>query len=96
MVMAASTAAIGRLKKGRMLPSDLMSEVTKALCVPKISFVLIDDRIAYPGAMRALLGFILAILVSLFKSISRLEAENACSFLSGPVRLAAWVEGVNW
>jgi hypothetical protein len=49
MVMAASTAAIGRLKKGRMLPSDLMSEVTKALCVPKISFVLIDDRIAYPG-----------------------------------------------
>ena len=31
MVMAASTAATGRLKNGRMLPSDLMSEVTK-LC----------------------------------------------------------------
>jgi hypothetical protein len=30
MVMAARTAATGRLKKGRMLPSDLMSEVTKA------------------------------------------------------------------
>ena len=31
MVMAARTAATGRLKKGRMLPSDLMSDVTKAL-----------------------------------------------------------------
>ena len=31
MVMAASTAAIGRSKKGRRLPSDLISEVTK-LC----------------------------------------------------------------
>jgi hypothetical protein len=31
MVIEASTAATGRLKNGRMLPSDLMSEVTK-LC----------------------------------------------------------------
>jgi hypothetical protein len=29
MVIEASTAATGRLKNGRMLPSDLMSEVTK-------------------------------------------------------------------
>ncbi len=33
MVRAARTAATGRLKNGRMLPSDLMSEVTK-LCSP--------------------------------------------------------------
>src|SRR5262245_118563 len=31
MVIEASTAATGRLKNGQMLPSDLMSEVTK-LC----------------------------------------------------------------
>jgi hypothetical protein len=30
MVMAARTAGTDRLKKGGMLPSDLMSEVTKA------------------------------------------------------------------
>ena len=31
IVMAARIAAIGRSKNGRMLPSDLISEVTKAL-----------------------------------------------------------------
>jgi hypothetical protein len=52
--------------------------MTRRLCVPKtLSGLLSEESANQVGAMIALICFLLAVLASLFKSKSGLEAENA-------------------